>query len=84
MSDLIAAAKERPGKLVGAFAAVGSASHVSLELFKQMAGVDIYAVPFNGSPAASLGVASGEADLLLRRFHPPNPWCLPERRDASP
>lgn len=65
VSDIIAAAKNRPGKLVGAFAAVGSASHVSLELFKQMAGVDIYAVPFNGSPAASLGVASGEADLLF-------------------
>lgn len=65
VSDLISAAKNKPGKLVGAFASVGSASHVSLELFKQMAGVDIYAVPFNGSPAAALGVAAGDADILF-------------------
>lgn len=65
VSDVIAAAKRQPGRLVGAFASVGSASHVSLELFKQMAGVDIYVVPFNGSPAAALGVAAGDADILF-------------------
>lgn len=63
--DVIAAASASPGKLTAAYASIGSASHASIELFKQMAGVDIYAVPFNGSPAAALGVASGEADLLF-------------------
>ncbi|WP_051236579.1 Bug family tripartite tricarboxylate transporter substrate binding protein [Ottowia thiooxydans] len=65
VNDVIAAAKKSPGKLTAAYAAIGSASHASIELFKQTARVDIYAVPFNGSPAAALGVASGEADLLF-------------------
>lgn len=65
VTDILATAKRRPGKLVAAFASIGSASHVAIELFKQMANVDIYAVPFNGSPAAALGVASGDADLLF-------------------
>lgn len=65
VADVLAAARKSPGKLVAAYAAVGSASHVSVELLKQMAGVDIYTVPYNGSPAAALGVAAGDADLLF-------------------
>ena len=65
VQDLIAAAKKSPGKLTAAYAAVGSASHVAVELFKQQAGVDLYTVPFNTSPAAALAVASGNADLLF-------------------
>lgn len=65
VGDVVAAAKKAPGKLVASYAAVGSASHVAVELFKQAAGVDIYTVPFNGSPAAAMGVGSGNADLLF-------------------
>ena len=62
---LLDTARKSPGKLTAAYAAVGSASHVAIELFKQQAGVDIYTVPFNTSPAAALAVASGNADLLF-------------------
>ncbi|MFW7348826.1 MAG: Bug family tripartite tricarboxylate transporter substrate binding protein [Pigmentiphaga sp.] len=65
VSDVIAAARKAPGKLTAAYAAPGSASHVSAERFKQAAGVDIYTVSFNGSPAAALAVASGDADMLF-------------------
>ena len=63
VADLVTTAKKSPGKLTAAYASVGSASHISVELFKQAAGVDIYAVPFNGSPAAALGVAAGAAPV---------------------
>lgn len=64
-ADIVAAAKKSPGKLTAAYAAVGSLSHAAIELFKQTTGTDIYAVPFNGSPAAALGVASGDAEMLF-------------------
>jgi tripartite-type tricarboxylate transporter receptor subunit TctC len=65
VAALMDAARTSPGKLTAAYAAVGSASHVAIELFKQQTGLDIYAVPFNTSPAAALAVASGNADLLF-------------------
>ena len=47
--DLIAAAKAEPGKLSYGSAGVGSSNHLSMELFKSMAGIDIVHVPYKGS-----------------------------------
>jgi tripartite-type tricarboxylate transporter receptor subunit TctC len=65
MSTLIARAKQKPGALVAANSGPGSAAQLATEVLKQKAGVDIYQVPFNGSPAAALAVASGHADMLI-------------------
>jgi tripartite-type tricarboxylate transporter receptor subunit TctC len=65
MSALIARARQKPGALVAANSGPGSAAQLATEVLKQQAGVDIYQVPFNGSPAAALGVASGNADMLI-------------------
>ena len=48
VKELIALAKARPGVLNCGSAGIGSASHLNLELFKSMAGLDIVHVPFKG------------------------------------
>ncbi|HTK00484.1 MAG TPA: tripartite tricarboxylate transporter substrate binding protein [Bordetella sp.] len=65
MAALIARAKQKPGALVAANSGPGSAAQLATEVLKQQTGADIYQVPFNGSPAAALGVASGNADMLI-------------------
>ncbi|OZI21121.1 hypothetical protein CAL26_27195 [Bordetella genomosp. 9] len=65
MAALIARARQKPGALVAANSGPGSAAQLATEVLKQQTGADIYQVPFNGSPAAALGVASGNADMLI-------------------
>jgi tripartite-type tricarboxylate transporter receptor subunit TctC len=65
LATLIARAKQKPGSLVAANSGPGSAAQLATEVLKQQAGIDIYQVPFNGSPAAALAVASGTADMLI-------------------
>ena len=48
ITELIALAKSRPGKLNCATAGPGSAIHTTAELFNTMAGVDIVLVPYKG------------------------------------
>jgi tripartite-type tricarboxylate transporter receptor subunit TctC len=61
--ELIAVAKSRPGQLNYASAGAGSATHLSGELLKSMAGVDIVHVPYKGTGAALTAVLSGEVDF---------------------
>jgi tripartite-type tricarboxylate transporter receptor subunit TctC len=59
MTDLLAAAKARTGKLAMASAGAGTTNHFAIELFAQMANVKVLDVPYKGSgPALSelLGV----------------------------
>jgi len=65
MATLVARARAKPGALVAANSGPGSAAQLATEVLKQQTGTDIYQVPFNGSPAAALGVASGNADILI-------------------
>ncbi|MPZ40081.1 MAG: tripartite tricarboxylate transporter substrate binding protein [Rhizobiales bacterium] len=63
VKDLIAMAKERPGKLQYASAGVGSFMHMGPELFKQMAKVDILHVPFRGAGPALIDVMGGNTHM---------------------
>ncbi|OZI29971.1 hypothetical protein CAL29_17980 [Bordetella genomosp. 10] len=65
MAALVAKAKQKPGALVAANSGPGSAAQLATEVLKEKTGTDIYQVPFNGSPAAALGVAAGNADMLI-------------------
>ncbi len=65
LKELIAQAKANPGKLSYASVGNGSSSHLSMELLKSMAGIDIVHVPFNGSPPAIASVASNDTQLLF-------------------
>jgi tripartite-type tricarboxylate transporter receptor subunit TctC len=61
--DLIALAKEKPGKLQYASAGVGSFMHLGPELFKLMAKVDILHVPFRGAGPALIDVVGGNTHM---------------------
>lgn len=63
--ELIDYAKARPGKLNYASVGNGSSSHLTMELFKAMAALDLAHVPFNGSPPALNALANGDAQALF-------------------
>jgi tripartite-type tricarboxylate transporter receptor subunit TctC len=65
VGELIAYAKAHPGKLNYASVGNGSSSHLTAELFKAMAGIDVLHVPFNGAPPAALSVAAGDTHMLF-------------------
>src|SRR5262249_61825484 len=56
VKDLVDTAKQQPGKLQYASAGIGSFQHLSGELFKLTAGVNILHVPFKGGGPAMIDV----------------------------
>ncbi|WP_423198079.1 MULTISPECIES: tripartite tricarboxylate transporter substrate binding protein [unclassified Cupriavidus] len=63
--DLVAYARQHPGKLDYASGGNGSAGHLSGELFKSMAHVSMVHIPYNGASPAQLSVLSGQTDLIF-------------------
>ena len=70
MPEFIAYAKARPGQLSYASGGNGSSSHMSMELLKSMAGIDIVHVPYKGSTPALTDVISGQ-DAVMSVNMPP-------------
>src|SRR2546421_9844966 len=52
VAEFIAYAKANPGKLSYGSSGVGTSTHLGVELFKSMAGVDIVHVPYKGGAAS--------------------------------
>src|SRR6266545_4492119 len=65
IGELIALAKTNPGKLTFASSGTGAASHLSAELFKSMARVDLLHVPYKGTGQAVTDLLAGQVDLLF-------------------
>jgi tripartite-type tricarboxylate transporter receptor subunit TctC len=65
VKELIALAKSKPGFLSYASTGIGSSNHLSMELFKQMAGVDIVHVPYKGSGPAVTDLLGGQVGLMF-------------------
>src|SRR5713101_6814386 len=63
--EFISYAKANPGKISFASAGNGSGSHMSGELFKMMAGVDIVHVPYRGGGPALTDLLSGQVQLMF-------------------
>jgi tripartite-type tricarboxylate transporter receptor subunit TctC len=63
--ELIALAKASPGKLSFASSGTGAASHLSAELFKSMAGVDLLHVPYKGTGQAVTDLLAGHVNLMF-------------------
>jgi tripartite-type tricarboxylate transporter receptor subunit TctC len=63
VAELIAYAKANPGKVsVGSFG-TGTTSHVSGELFKQMAGIEMVHVPYRGGAALATDLMAGRVQI---------------------
>jgi len=65
VAELVALAKAKPGELTFASSGAGSSTHLSAELFKSMAGVDIVHVPYKGSSQAITDLMAGHVTMLV-------------------
>ncbi len=65
VAELIALARAQPGKLSYASIAVGSASHLTMEMMKTAAGVDIVHVPYKGSAPAVTDILGGNVQTAF-------------------
>lgn len=63
--ELIDHAKKNPGKLTYGSSGAGAASHLSAELFKALAGVDMLHVPYKGTGQAVTDLLAGQIDLMF-------------------
>ena len=64
MKDLIAYAKANPGKISFGSSGVGSATHLTFELLKQTAGLDMVHIPFKGTAPALTAEIAGDIQVL--------------------
>lgn len=65
VTELLALARREPGKLNGASAGAGGATHLGLELFKAMGKVDIVHVPYKGGGPAMADLMAGQVDVYF-------------------
>ena len=63
--EFIAYAKANPGKLNYGSAGIGTSTHVSVELFKMMAGVDLVHVPYRGTAPLLADLISGQMQVTF-------------------
>lgn len=65
VKELIAIAKAKPGQLNYGSSGVGTATHMTTELFKTMAGVDIVHIPYKGSGQVMGDIVGGQLALIF-------------------
>ncbi|MFC3124276.1 Bug family tripartite tricarboxylate transporter substrate binding protein [Pseudoroseomonas globiformis] len=82
LPGLIAALRTRPGALDYASGGIGSSAHMSMELFKAQAGVDVVHVPYRGTPAMAQSVIAGETALMFANLVNVMPYI--ERGELKP
>ncbi len=73
VKEFIALAKSKPGRLVIASPGQGTSPHLSGELFKVMAKVDLEQVPFKGSGLGMISLIAGEVSVAF----PTTPTVMP-------
>jgi tripartite-type tricarboxylate transporter receptor subunit TctC len=73
LREFLALAKANPGKLNYGSAGIGSINHVTTELFKREAGVDLVHVPYKGMSDAITGLVSGSLDMIMLGILPISP-----------
>lgn len=68
VKELIAYAKERPGKINYGSSSIGGTPHLSSELFKSMTGTNIMHIPYRGSSPALTDLMGGQIDMMFDNF----------------
>jgi len=63
--ELIAYAKANPGKISFGSSGIGAAAHLTTELFKQTAGVDMVHIPYKGTAGALQDLMGGNLQILV-------------------
>ena len=68
VADLLARAKQSPGKMNYASNGNGTSLHLSAELLKSTSGVFITHIPYRGAAAAVTGLLAGEVDMMFENL----------------
>jgi len=74
VKDLIAMAKKEPGKINYASAGEGSSNHLTVELFKSLAGIDLVHIPYKGDAPAIADVIAGHVPMIFAALPPALPF----------
>jgi tripartite-type tricarboxylate transporter receptor subunit TctC len=68
LAGLVALAKKMPGKLNYGSAGPGTPGHLTGEMFKQAAGIDLQHVPYKGSAPAIIDLIGGQIQVMFDPF----------------
>src|SRR5260221_2133582 len=71
--ELIALAKKEPGKLAYATPGSGTAMHLSVDLLKTSAGIDLVHIPYKGGAPAQQDVMAGRVPILMHVLYQVQP-----------
>jgi tripartite-type tricarboxylate transporter receptor subunit TctC len=82
VAEFIAYAKANPGKLNYGSSGVGATSHLSGEILKLMAGVDVVHVPFRGGNQATAALLAGEIQFMFANLSDALPQLKAGRLDV--
>jgi tripartite-type tricarboxylate transporter receptor subunit TctC len=82
LRELIDYAKKNPGKLNYGSAGTGSATHLNMEMFLSMAGINVVHVPYKGSTQARQDVLAGQVQLAMDGLLPLQPLIKDGRLNA--
>ncbi|RMX05870.1 tripartite tricarboxylate transporter substrate binding protein [Corticibacter populi] len=78
VAELIAHAKAHPGEINFGSSGSGSSIHLSGELFKQLAGVDMQHIPYRGSAPAVADLLAGQVQIMFDNM----PSAIPHVRSG--
>jgi tripartite-type tricarboxylate transporter receptor subunit TctC len=70
VAEFVAYARANGGKVNYASGGVGSSAHLSAELFKSLAGVEMTHIPYKGSAPAVAAVLGGESQVMIGNLPP--------------
>lgn len=73
VADVIQLAKANPAKYSYASSGIGAMSHLAMELFKNMSGVNVVHVPYRGSAPAAVDLIAGQVQLAMNNIVPTLP-----------
>ena len=79
VKELVALAKASPGKYTFASGGVGTGNHLSAELFRITAGIDLVHVPYKGASLAVTDVISGQIQIWFTNLLPATPYVKANR-----
>jgi tripartite-type tricarboxylate transporter receptor subunit TctC len=65
VAEFIAYAKANPGKLSYGSSGVGTSTHLGVELFRSMAGIEVVHVPYKGGAASSADLVGGQVQFVI-------------------
>ena len=65
VKELVDAAKKAPGTINWAYPGTGTSQHLTGELFKSIAGIDMHGIPYKGSGPAMTDLLGGQVTLMM-------------------